>query len=128
MDEITVDELKKLQSTGKRGNKYNAQKVTIDNITFASKAEAAHYKLLMIRLRAGEIRLLTTQPKFVLQEAFKTADGKRIREISYVADFCYIENEKVVVVDVKGIRTEVYNIKKKLFMYRYPDYIFIEVS
>ena len=44
-----------------------------------------------------------------------------------VADFEYIENGEMVVVDVKGFKTAVYMIKKKLFLYKYGDKVkFIE--
>lgn len=48
-----------------------------------------------------------------MQEAFKH-EGKQYREIEYVADFEYVENGVTVVVDVKGFKTAVYMIKKKL--------------
>ncbi len=41
-----------------------------------------------------------------------TVNGKRV--CRYVADFVYIENGKEVVEDVKGMKTPVYNLKKKL--------------
>lgn len=35
----------------------------------------------------------------------------------YIADFVYTENGKKVVEDVKGCRTEVYKLKKKMVLY-----------
>lgn len=60
------------------------------------------------------------------EEAFKY-DDKQFREIEYVADFEYVENGITVVVDVKGFKTAVYMIKRKLFLYRYGDKVkFVE--
>ena len=52
-------------------------------------------------------------------------DGKKRkrRPITYVADFVYYRDDEKVIEDVKGLRTPVYNIKKKLFEYRYHETI-----
>ena len=39
------------------------------------------------------------------------------RECSYIADFVYIKNGKIVVEDTKGVRTKEYIIKRKLMLY-----------
>ncbi len=105
----------------KSKNKYGNKPVIIDNIKFQSEAEGARYLVLKLRLKAGFIIDLELQPKFVLQESFKK-NGKTERSITYKADFRYIdENGETVIEDVKGYRTEVFNIKRKLFERRYPD-------
>lgn len=50
------------------------------------------------------------------------------RAVRYIADFVYTDTmtEKVIVEDVKGYKTDVYKLKRKLFKYRYPEYIFLE--
>lgn len=107
-------------------SKYSSAKTDIDGIRFDSKKEAEFYAELKLREKAGEITHLRLQPRYLLQEAFKH-EGKQYREIEYVADFEYIENGETVVVDVKGFRTAVYMIKKKLFLYKYGDKVkFIE--
>ena len=107
-------------------SKYSSAKTDIDGIGFDSKKEAEFYAELKLRERAGEISHLRLQPRYLLQEAFKH-EGKQYREMEYVADFEYIENGVIVVVDVKGFRTAVYMIKRKLFLYRYGDKVkFIE--
>ena len=105
--------------------KYGAKKTVVDNITFASKHEADDYIHLKFRLRAGEITDLVLQPKFVLQEGF-TYNGKKERPINYVADFQYKEDGKDVVADSKGMRTEIFKLKRKLFLFKYPQYTFLE--
>lgn len=49
------------------------------------------------------------------------------RKIYYVADFCYIQKGKIIVEDVKGKKTDVYKLKRKLFLYKYSNIEFREV-
>lgn len=107
-------------------SKYSSAKTDIDGIRFDSKKEAEFYAELKLREKVGEISHLRLQPRYLLQEAFRH-NGKQYREIEYVADFEYIENGVTVVVDVKGFRTAVYMIKRKLFLCRYGDKVkFVE--
>ena len=69
---------------------------------------------------------LILQPQFELQPCFKR-DGKTYRKITYFADFQYKIDGKTYVEDVKGVKTEVYKLKKKLFLFKYPDINFIEI-
>lgn len=101
-------------------NKYRNKKVQVDMYVFDSIAESKRYKELKLLERAGEIKDLELQPKFLLQESFKK-NGKTYRKIEYVADFKYIENGKTIVEDVKGMQTDVFKIKHKLFEKKYPD-------
>ena len=100
-------------------NKYRNKKVQVDMYAFDSIAESRRYKELKLLEKAGEISELTLQPRFLLQEAFRK-NGKSYRKIEYVADFQYIEKGKTIVEDVKGIQTEVFKIKHKLFKKMYP--------
>lgn len=47
--------------------------------------------------------------------------GKTFRKIEYVADFQYEQDGKIIVEDVKGMETDVFKLKKKLFEYKYKD-------
>lgn len=108
----------------KRANKFNARRVTVDNIEFDSQMEAEYYTELVLRQKAKEISGLRVHPRFVLQKAFDHPTHGRQRKIEYEADFAYYENRRLVVVDVKGSRkseTPVFKLKKKLFLARYPD-------
>ena len=111
----------------KRKHKFNAKKTVIDGITFASKKEGTRYSVLKLLQKGDKISGLTLQPKFELQPSFKI-DGKTIRAITYVADFQYFDIEfgKIVVEDVKGFKTPVYEIKKKMFQYKFPQFLFLE--
>ncbi len=101
-------------------SKYNSKKTTIDGITFDSKKEAARYVDLKLLEKAGVIKDLDLQPKFQLQPTY-SKNGKKVKAIFYKADFQYFDNEKkkIVVEDVKGIRTREYLLKKKIFEFVY---------
>jgi hypothetical protein len=99
-------------------SKYKNQPVVLDGFRFASRKEAKEYVRLKLLVQAGEITDLTLQPQFVLQE------GKH--PIRYIADFSYVQDGRLVVVDVKGYRTKEYRLKRKLFLEKYPDVIFEE--
>ena len=113
--------------------KYNARKTTIDGIKFDSKKEADYYCELVLRKKAGDILDFDLQPDFHLQEPFTDNMGKKHRAIKYIADFIIYHNLpteekfKVEVVDVKGFKTKEYQIKKKLFLKKYPHCKFTEV-
>ena len=97
-------------------SKYHSKKTTIDGITFDSKKEAQRYVELKMLEKAGAISQLVLQPRFELQESFKK-NGKTYRKIEYVADFMYRDNEQnvTIVEDVKGVKTDVYKLKRKMF-------------
>ena len=103
-----------------RYNKYNNKKVEYDGHVFDSQKECTRYKQLRLLERAGLIKDLELQKEYILQDKFKL-NNKTIRKITYVADFTYYSDidKKVHVVDVKGFKTEVYKLKKKLFEYKY---------
>ena len=101
-------------------DKYKNKKVQIDMYVFDSKLESLRYKQLALLEQTGEIKNLKLQVPFLLQESFRK-NGKTYRKIEYIADFVYEENGKTIVEDVKGIKTDVFKIKQKLFEYKYPD-------
>ena len=101
----------------KKYNKYGNSKVIVDGFKFDSKKESKRYQDLRILLKAGKIENLELQPRFLLQEKFIFA-GKAHRKIEYIADFQYLDIERKIIIieDVKGFKTEVYKIKKKLLL------------
>lgn len=88
-------------------------------IIFDSKAEMTRF--LELRMVIGD--------EFSIQERFVLKDGQsRHDRIEYVADFYYKDlSGKWTVEDVKGVRTQVYILKKKLFIEKYPNINFVEV-
>lgn len=106
-------------------NKYHNKKVIYNGITFDSIKEKNRYIELKLLEMAGLIKDLKLQYEFELQPAF-IINKKKIRKISYIADFYYFDNKlnDYVVEDTKGIRTDVYKIKKKMFEYKYKKEIY----
>ena len=104
-----------------RTSKYNAKKVEIDGIKFDSKAEGDYY--LHLKQQAAEHKILgfERQKRMLLQESFSVEGVKgKIRPIFYVIDFVVTENDGTITyIDVKGVETDVFKLKKKLFMKRY---------
>ena len=99
-------------------SKYHAKKTTVDGITFDSRREADRYLVLKGMEDDGAIEDLRRQVRYELVPAFDV-DGMHYRPVYYVADFVYVEDGKEVVEDVKGMRTDVYRLKSKLFARRY---------
>ena len=96
-------------------NKYRNKQVVIDGMPFPSKREADRYSELKLLYMAGEITGLKLQPVYELIPAIK-----KHRAIKYKADFEYTDKAgNFIVEDVKGCKTKVYKIKKKLFARKY---------
>ena len=95
-------------------HKYGAVKTVIDGIKFDSKAEAMYYQL------HKHDKGIKMQEKFVLMDKFRL-NGKAYREIAYVPDFTFYDDEGnlIKIVDVKGMQTSGFKIKAKLFANRY---------
>ena len=107
-------------------NKYHAKKIVIDGITFDSQKEGTRYKELKLLEKSGVISQLEMQVPFVVCP--KRGNNKRERK--YIADFCYVENGKNIIEDVKSPITKknpVYSLKKALVLAWYPNYEFREI-
>ena len=115
---MRVEEYKRLFN---KGSKYHSKKITIDGIDFASKKEANRYTELKLLEKQGYIKDVECQHKFLLQPGFKK-NGETYRPILYIADFVYLDlrTNKNIVEDVKGMETEVFKLKRKMFEYNYP--------
>ena len=97
--------------------KYHNKKTVVDNITFDSKHEAERYKELKMLQLAGEISELRLQVPYELIPLMKL-NGETFRATKYVADFVYKDRSgNEVVEDAKGMKTDVYKLKKKLMAY-----------
>ncbi|MFW5804701.1 MAG: DUF1064 domain-containing protein, partial [bacterium] len=83
------------------------------------------YEDLLWRKKAGDIKDFELQPKFWLldpEDDKVTGNG-----IYYRADFKIIYNDdSVEVIDTKGYKTNVYKLKKKLLLAKYPEINFKE--
>lgn len=107
--------------------KYHNQKIKTIDGDFDSKKEYSDWLTLKLREKIGEIYGLERQKKFELIPAIKTS-VETLKSVSYVADFVYFDREldSWVAMDSKGFKTDVYQIKKKLFIKNYPEWIFRE--
>jgi hypothetical protein len=90
-------------------SKYRNEKCVIDGVTFDSKREGKRYLRLKAMQLCGSISGLELQPEYVIE-----INGILI--CSYFADFRYtwVETGETIIEDVKGVRTNVFALKKKL--------------
>lgn len=100
-----------------------SKKVVIDGITFDSQIEGEYYEYLKNLEKDGKIHYLQCHPSYMLQGKAER-HGKQYKAVLYVADFEYFDEEERinVVIDVKGYATETAKLKRKLFVYNYPEY------
>jgi hypothetical protein len=100
---------------------------------FDSQKEYTRWVELHQLLRQGMISDLTRQKTLLIQPSFIYGETKElVGAIKYKADFCYIQDKKVVVEDVKpfDLKTSRYRLTKdfilkwKLLKYKHPDYLF----
>jgi hypothetical protein len=91
--------------------KYRSVRTEVGGVVYDSKREAAHAVLLEAMERNGLIRDLRRQVAYPL-----AVNGVVV--CRYVADFVYHDTAAgaEAVVDVKGVKTAVYKIKKKLML------------
>ena len=96
-----------------RRSKYGARPVVIDGIRFASTREGKRYAELKLLAKAGEITCLQLQPKYEVYAG-------DVKLFTYIGDFQYYtfkggrDGLGTVIEDVKGVRTPVYRLKKKI--------------
>ena len=90
-----------------RPSKYRNKKTTVDGVKFDSKREAEFYSSLKQLERAGQV--------YELQKPYAlTVNGQLV--CTYKADFAFYDaiQKRNRVVDVKGVATKDFNIKRKL--------------
>ena len=119
-----------LRTQHRKPNKYNARKTTVCGRTFDSKREAEVYLELLAQKQAGGIVRIDFQPSYTLLAGVVDNTGKNQKPITYTADFfvTYADGHSEVI-EVKGVRTRDYLLRKKLFLHmmRDTDIIFREV-
>lgn len=106
-----------------------------DGTLFASAGEMKRWDDLLKVQAAGEIGHLRRQVEFLLQEGFTHPQWGEVKPLIYVSDFCYFNytfrkeypNRKCIEDSKGGYLTDVYKIKRKLFLLRYRKYLFFEV-
>ena len=91
-------------------HKFNAKPTEVDGIRFDSKKEARYYQELLLRQRAGEVVF------FLRQTPFHLPGG-----VTYRVDFQeFHASGEVRFVDVKGMETKDFIMKKKMVEDLYP--------
>ena len=108
------------------------RKTIIDGIKFDSKFEAGIY----LYFKKNNIKILEFQPRFILFDSFKYFNIKagkeyKMRNMKYTADFKIElpDNDKPVIVEVKGVQTEDYMMRKKLFIMKHKEeYDFLQIN
>ena len=134
----------------KTRSKYHAKPTMIDGIKFPSHKEARYYLQLKQLQKAGEVIGIECQPAFELQPAYQKCCGrvwwgnllnksapcgtcdKKIPITAarkYVADFRvrYRDGHEEIV-DVKGMETPLFILKKVIFEFKYPDLTLIVIG
>lgn len=106
--------------------KYRNKRVEYEGIVFDSLKEKRRYCQLQLLEKDGIISDLRLQVPFelipaiyedeVVQLKTKTKIKKKLvqRSTTYVADFVYRQDGKMIVEDTKGFRTKEYELKKKM--------------
>lgn len=97
---MTIEQFRALKK--KKPSKYRNKKCIYDGHAFDSQKERDRYIMLRYQEIKGEISNLRTQVEYGCQVC------------TYIADFVYKRNGKIIVEDVKGFKTQVYRLKKKL--------------
>lgn len=123
---ISEEEYRALIGTPPKKSKYKNNKPEYydpdlkELIKFDSNKERDYYLILKDRAKRGEIRHLNRQYEIEIQPAFTDKQGNKIQAITYKADFYFYDKilKSWRVVDVKGFKTEVYKLKKKLLAYK----------
>lgn len=102
-------------------SKFHAYKAVINNIVFDSLNESRFYIKLLKDKAAGLVKDFELQKPYEICPAFKNSAGKKIRKAEYLADFVlYLPDGTIRVIDVKGVETDVFKLKKKLVEHLYP--------
>lgn len=91
-------------------HKFKAKPCEDGGIKFASKKERKRYRELKILQNTGEVLFFLRQVPFHLEAGVK-----------YVCDYLvFWTNGEVTIEDVKGIKTDMYIVKKKMVEAIYP--------
>lgn len=115
--------------------KYRNVKTEYNGYVYMSKKEAGYAQQLdqMMKAKDPKDRVVSfeRQVPYLLQESFIDKDGKKHREITYIADFVVkYEDGREEVQDIKGSKnftTDIYKIKKKILLFKYRNISFKEI-
>lgn len=141
LNEVEIEKKSLKEATKKScAGKISHKKTVIDGITFDSMLESEYYLYLKALKKYKLIKDFSLQPEFILQDKFIIVDNEvvngnderfnklkrqtkaeTIRAIKYRGDFLITDlNDTQRVVDTKGFSTKEFEIKRKMFMCKYP--------
>lgn len=107
-DRMTAEEFRAIRQEH-NASKYRNRKTVVDGIKFDSKREAQFYSSLKQLERAGQVFEVELQKPYAL-----TVNGQLV--CTYRCDFAFYDaiQKRNRVVDIKGVATKDFNIKRKL--------------
>lgn len=104
---MSIEEFKNITSH-KRKSKYRNEKTEYNGVLYDSKKEAKYAQDLDLLVKGKQVEKWERQTPFTC-----VVNKKKI--CTYYADFkVWYTNGTIEVIDVKGVKTDVYKIKKKL--------------
>lgn len=92
---------------GGKKSKFGNRKKMLDGLTFDSTREARRYQDLALMQKAGQIIDLRRQVPYPIR-----ING--IHVCDWLADFVYRQQNRIIVEDCKGHKTDIYKLKKKM--------------
>jgi len=112
-DRMSAAELRDLQEQPKN-QKFGAQRITVDGITFDSKREAKRWAELKLLERAGKIIELRRQVVVPLEGRHGPLQARKGRQMRITVDFGYVEvaTGQSIYEDAKGMPTRDYEVRR----------------
>ncbi len=112
-ERMSAADLQTLRAQSK-GQKYGAQRTTVDGIAFDSKKEARRYQELRVLERAGQIADLQRQVVIELEGRAGPLLTRTGRQMRITVDFAYIDRSTGLMVyeDAKGLPTRDYEVRR----------------
>lgn len=119
-----------VRGTKSKTGRYTRKRVLYNDYLFDSQVEYERYRVLALRLHAGEIANLRVHPKYTLIPSFRSQSGRSIPAVKFTPDFEYVEGNVHVIEDVKAWRkrkrghkpycTPDFTLRRKLFQRDHP--------
>lgn len=109
----------------RRINKYGATKTIFNGRRYHSKLEAKVAQELDLRMKAGEFTNVT--PQYRIKLYVYLPDNSKVNIFDYIVDFkCDRPDGTFLLVEAKGMETQVFRIKKKIldlvWLPEHPEY------
>jgi len=98
-------------------SKYRIRKVARGGTVFDSKAESERYLELSLMEKAGVIEALHYHGI-----RFHLGVSDKGKAITYIPDFTYIEDGRLIAEEVKGVRVRDWPVRAALFKDKFPEW------